>query len=335
MAQKVTTDDLGKITLIIFHSCSERTPLKCKIGMRPYLRGNFYYMNKNSFQIVLINQSTRLKPDQKLRLIFFEPAIGTIDFTTTVIDSKMVRRPRNKKRLVHELRLPRSMAVNDRRKERRFKLPAGESIVVKFCLGDPDQITDSGKEGEADGSTPVAGPGNRVAKIMTQLVDISTTGLRTLSPETRFNKEKFTGSKQPLYAVFKLGEYDIKVRVSLVGDYKSATSGRRFLLFRFLQPGERLRRKIRNYIQNRTEEIEAKELKRINAILDRRSRIIDPRTLRQEMSEEELERIKWRRMGDIFIVQIDRLSKGEKAFQVFIPKRGQSGTWVRRASIEE
>ena len=48
------------------------------------------------------------------------------------------------------------------------------------------------------------------------------------------------------------------------------------------------------------------------------------------MNEEELERIKWRRKGNVFFVQTDRIYKGEEAFQIYVPKKNTEGTWVRR-----
>jgi hypothetical protein len=337
MARKETIESIETILVLLFNTCKKRIPLKLKIGKFKAMRGQFHMLEQNSLQIMLEDPNARLTPDKEARIISDVPDKGTIDFTTKIIGSGKIRREAKTSQFIQVLSLPRRIMITDRRSEQRHKILLKDNIWVYFNMtkqaagkDKPDDKAAAGKDRPDDKAA--AGKGSKRSIIQAQVIDMGPEGVRTLVPRDRNKLNQLWKAEPPLPGTIEFPDMEVSLQFSLLKGKLKEAGPSKFLRFSFHRPSETASKQLRDFINARKQEVEEKALNRIMMVLKRQSKIIDPRTLRDEMTEEELDRLKWRRKGDVFFIQTDRFFKGEEAFQIFVPKKNGKDVWVRRRS---
>ncbi|MFC2076452.1 hypothetical protein ACFLT7_05150, partial [candidate division KSB1 bacterium] len=310
MGRKETLDRIEAILVLLFNTCKSHTPFKLKISRFKNLAGHFHLMERNSVQVVFEDPEIRLKTDQEGRISFFRPEHGTIEFSTNVVGFGKIRRAQKDQKTVHVLNIPKTISLDDRRDLARFKLPLREVIWVYFDLGElpeadsPNEKADNSQAGESKKAP------KKPTVVICQLIDLGGGGICTGYPRDRSKPLQLVNATPPLSATIDIPDKEIQAKLELVKDKRDGGSSRNRLRFRIHKSDTSASKQIVDYIKGREQASEEKELKRINMVLSRRSKIIDPRTLQPEMKEEELDRLKWRRKDNTFFIQTDRLYKG-------------------------
>ncbi|MFC2075620.1 PilZ domain-containing protein [candidate division KSB1 bacterium] len=326
--------DLKEITTL-FHQASEaRVGISLKLGRFKKAEGLHSRLVRNAIQAYLPRELVKDRIDQEVEATtFFPPVTGKVTYQTSIAAVEANVSPPDGMKIDAEtmaayiLTQPQSILLEDVRTFSRLKFSGVVPIKARiYRAHEMPDLKKGKKEGEEEDT--------EVRSFVTRVLDVSQGGLKALYPLSTESMHVLKDS-QELELTFTMMGIPYRSGAEII-DIKENPKARKGLLrVIFKDMSEEDRKRLGRYIEHRLAEENEKNFKRIMEKQLTERKIINPRTLRDEMSGEELDNLMWRKKGDIYLVQVDKLTKGKKAFVIYLPKRGTKDMFVRKDWSED
>ena len=327
---KNTIDDPKEILIFLDKLSGARAGLTLKFGMMKKIEGFHSRLIKNAMEVFLAREKMKGKIGKPVQVISFYPPDTScqVIYDSVVVEECPEAEPPEGMDLDTEvytaflLQQPGSLTFYEPRKYRRVKLSSLVPMRVRIYrageMPGPDERPDGSDADE-----------KKARNFVAQIMDISLGGLKGVYPLTPESLYVMKDSKR-VDINFSLLGIPYRTQADVVSVKESAKSRKGVLRLRFRDMPENQRKSLQRYLDHKQQKEIEKTLAKIISRQESEGKIVNPRTLKDEMSVEELEYIKWKKKGDIYLVQVDKLTKGKKAFVLYLPKRGNSKMYVKR-----
>jgi hypothetical protein len=326
--------DLKEITALFNQASEARVGVSIKLSRFKKAEGVHSRLVRNAVQVYLPREMVKDKIEQTIEATtFFPPVTGKLIYQTTLAAEEPTAVPPDGMKIdaatmsAYILTQPQTVVLEDVRTFSRLKFSGVVPIKVKLYrakeMPDPKDVKKNG-EGEE----------NQARSFVARVLDVSEGGLKALYPLSTESMYVLKES-QELDLTFTMMGISYQSGSEIIEVKENAKARKGLLRVIFKNMSEEDRKRLGRYIDHRLAEEKEKAFKRILEKQLSERKIINPKTLREEMTGEELESLMWRKKGDIYLVQVDKLTKGKKAFVIYLPKRGSKDMYISKDWSEE